>query len=348
MRYSLERLSLFICILQITSCEHLVNEGTNTMIRPNECINISKDNSFNVVFPEVLHCIDLQLVNDTLLVLNSQGVGADSLLFSVYSTRMFEFLGSFVRKGRGPDEMLSPSIAKTGSDYPYLAVRDNQAEKTYLVNVPLSIDYHNSSYNYCSDMTKSFLDWCPISNHTQLIMHVDDNQLLFSVYDYSGQKTIDYNLYKQLNANKYMTKLSSIITSNTSYATAAIFMVCFPYFTVLSDNGHVQSFYTSSDYKKWRHIIDDSFSSESIQYYSSVTSSSQYIIASYLGCSIGQSFKPGHGCHLHVFDWSGNFLYDFSIQEDILDMTYDSIHKHLYCISQFDEKIIRFDLSNEL
>ena len=325
-----------------------MDEGTHSVLHPEKRLTLERDSGFEGNFPNALHCVDIQIVSDTILVLKSGGRGADSLFFAAYSTKSFEYLGSFIHKGRSAGEMLDPHIAKTNTNYPFLAIIDNQTGKACLIDVPRSIEKLEPSSAFHFDLPENPADWCPLKDSTQLFLRIQDNRLLFTVSDLSRRVIKDFDLYKKWNARKYMTKLSSLITANMSNAGAAVLMICFPYLTLLSSDKPVRSCSTASDYKKWRRIIEAPFNPESVQYYMGVTSTADYIIALYYGCSIAQSMNPGHGCHLHIFDWAGNFLYDIETREDVTNIAFEPISKYLYCTSQFDDTIIRFDLSKVL
>jgi len=49
--------------------------------------------------------------------------------------------------------------------------------------------------------------------------------------------------------------------------------------------------------------------------------------------------------HIHVFDWSGSFLYDITVRENVNAMAFDELGGMLYALDRTDNRIYRYDLS---
>ena len=81
------------------------------------------------------------------------------------------------------------------------------------------------------------------------------------------------------------------------------------------------------------------------QYYIGATCSREFVFASYKGISLGELIESAHGTRIHVLDWSGHFLCDICVEEDIRNMAFDSQRNHLYCIDNEKFTIVRYDLN---
>ena len=54
--------------------------------------------------------------------------------------------------------------------------------------------------------------------------------------------------------------------------------------------------------------------------------------------------NPEHAAHIHVFDWDGNFLYNFQLNDHIGAIAWDESSGYLYCTDNASGGIIRYDL----
>ena len=105
-------------------------------------------------------------------------------------------------------------------------------------------------------------------------------------------------------------------------------------------------------YRKWKSVLetpkDMKSIMNSIEYYSTATFSSDYIIAVYPERTMADLAKSsGAAPHIHVFDWDGNFLYDFIVEENVSKIAFVSSQKLLYGLDT-EGRIIRYDLSGIL
>ena len=109
------------------------------LVSPEKVLSLNCDTAFRCPFPEVLHCCGIQIVNDTVLVLQDQVSDSNPYHFKAYSTNTFAYMGSFIRNGRGPGELVQPHIAKSNTLERYLSVNVNQEGKAYKLDVDESI-----------------------------------------------------------------------------------------------------------------------------------------------------------------------------------------------------------------
>lgn len=86
--------------------------------RPAKTVYAQSDATFDLRVPENLYPERLQIVSDSIIVIMKQPDETSSFFFSAYSIRTLRNLGSFLPKGRGPGESLSPNIAAVSSSDP--------------------------------------------------------------------------------------------------------------------------------------------------------------------------------------------------------------------------------------
>ncbi len=124
------KLSLVFAALLAISCKHtgIVSDAPVKFVRPAKSVPSLVCTDLRDAFPEVLDCSRIQVVNDTVLVLQDQPNDDNPYHFTAYSTRDFQYLGSFVRGGRGPGEMLHPNAVRSNSSGRYLILNDKPTE----------------------------------------------------------------------------------------------------------------------------------------------------------------------------------------------------------------------------
>ena len=340
-------ISLFFGLL--LSCgrkDYLLKEGETFFKRARQYSDIDKDAVFDIVFPEVLGAENLQIVSDTVLVIQNSSREADSMLFKAYSTKDYRFLGAFGLKGRGPGEFNAPLIVSSDSKLSTLYIRDNGTGEAYMVDLENALNGRGVDYIKKIVLPGNNVDWVPFDERDILSLVLENDELTFQL---TGSQVYTFHPYKGIDANRYITKMSSLLTGNKTARKVACAMVCFPQIIILNASSYdVSSFAVDPSYRRWKSILNSPFGLESMQYYKHITSSDKYIIALYDGCSISTLAGQNHVPCIHVFNWDGEFLNIFRIKEAVRTMTMDSESTCLYCIDDATGKIIRYDLSKVL
>ena len=77
-------------------------------------------------------------------------------------------------------------------------------------------------------------------------------------------------------------------------------------------------------------------------YYTSICGSAGHLFALYFGIPFDTWVKGAGIPHIHIFDWSGNFLCDLSLHEKIKAITCDS-DERIYGVDQ-DDRVYRYDM----
>jgi hypothetical protein len=350
MRYFRQLLFIMIVFL-VSSCSRtgIVNDVTVKLVKPDKVVSLEFDTTFRCAFPEVLDCFRIRIVNDTILVLQDQVSENNPYHFKAYSTNSFDYLGSFVRIGRGPGEMLHPHITQNNASEKYLSLNDNQLGQAYILDVIESIKAQKASTVKSFSLPSNIIDWLPMSGNGQFILVQENGEMVFhkKMDDVEVCKT--FHLYGGIDGERCLTHFSGFILNNGITGEVAEVMAFFPQINIIDTySENVHSIAVNKDYCRWESVINRMLDMDSKEYYAGATSTSDYIFAAYKGLPLCRLNDPGAGTSIHVFDWADNFLYDIRVSENIDYMTFDSRTKFLYCVAKPENCIVRYDMSGLL
>lgn len=183
----------------------------------------------------------------------------------------------------------------------------------------------------------------------QLIITLEDKKFIFHSIAGDGTISRTFDLYKQARGEQYLTHLSNIMTNDGCSGKVAEFLLLFPQFNIIdTESGQVRSFAVDAAYRKWKSVLNKRIWKDNIDYYTGVTSTRDYLFATYKGVPLSNTYAKGQGTSIHIFDWNGDFLYNIKVAENIDNMAFDSRTGYLYCHERVEDRIIRYDLSNLL
>lgn len=341
---------VFIATVLVSSCIRtgIMNDVPVKLVRPAKEMSLSPDTSFRHSFPEVLHCHALQIVSDSIMVMADQVSENNPYHFKAYSTNTFEYLGSFVRNGRGPGEMISPHIARCNTSDRYLRISDNAIGEAYLVDVLSSIATGRGLFIENYQLPSGIIDWLSIPDSGQFLLQQENEEMIFRIIGSGDYDKEIIRPYEGIDGNRCLTYFSSLFVNNGASGEVAEVMMFFPQINIIdTKSGELFSMAVDNSYRKWKQVLASIITMDTKEYYSGATATSEYIIAAYRHLPLKSMSESGHGTSIHVFDWDGNFLFDIKVSEDVGNITYDCIHKYLYCLDM-DGGIIRYDLSEIL
>lgn len=341
---------IFIVVLIFLSMSCNVRRGIvkNAAVkfaRPDKVVSLSADTTMKCTFAEALNCYSIQIVRDSILILYVQATDGDPYHFKAYSTDTFEYLGAFVRKGRGPGEMLSPHIAKNYTGAAYLSLNDNQVGKAYLVDVFHSISNNNIEIVRSCDLPVGVLDWMPLPDAADFVLQQDGDEMLYRIIRSDANTQQIFHPYEGIPGKGNITYFSSFFTASGTSGKVAEVMIFFPQINFLdTESGSMYSVAVNKAYRKWESVLGRMMGMSTVQYYDGVTSNQDYVFAIYKGLTFSDMDEGGHNCSIHVFDWAGHFLYEIKISENLSDIAYDSSAELMYGLDS-EENIVRYDLS---
>ena len=315
------------------------------MVKARYAAHIEKDTSFSGFFGEVGHFLDLQIVRDSILVVQDIGSAGDSSWFKAYSLECGRYLGSFIKKGRGPSEMLNPRIAKASPGAVCMHVYDIMMGRFCSIDASaLSLPDSDEPLSW-KEIPDNTVLWVPSSVTSFFTMDKQNNEFVFHHSDAKGQIVRSYPLFQGLDAEQLMTHLSCLCAADSQKGVTAVAMLFFPQIVFIDDHGRVRSVSTSKEYRNWKSTISRMIAPDFVQYYSAMAAASDYLFAVYPSCPLGNMAAPDRPYAIQVFNWEGDFLLELSVDERIGSIAYDEKNGFLYGIDTANDCIVRYDLS---
>ena len=340
-----------IVLVLVVSCNRygIVDGVKVDLVTPEKVVSISPDTNFRHNFLEVLHCFQLQIVCDTILVVQEHISETTNSHFKAYSINSADYLGSFIQNGRGPGELIGPRIVQCCPNEKYLNLSCHQMNQAYIIDVIQSIKSGMPAIVQNYTLQTNQLDWHPLPDSASFVFQFDSNLFSFNKIGIDEEITNTTYLSKDINAEHCIIHLSSFMIGHDKTDEIANVMIFSPHIDVIDmSNGQLRSFATDRDYRKWKSQLHRIPDMNTMQYYMAATASPDYIFAVYKKVPLSELHASGHDTSIHVFDWNGNFLYNISVSENIGAIAFDRINRHLYGSDESDCRIIRYDLSQLL
>ena len=348
----MSRFLLVLTALMLTvSCgrNNIVSGVPVRYVTAERSMELKADSSFRYDFPRSLQCVDLTIANDSILVLRETVGSSDSLkFFGCYSLRDYSWLGDYVVKGRGPGEALNPFIrgmlrAADGRECCY--VGDAMLGRVYELDLPLSIERGGTVIRELHGVPANTVYNYPYRDSLRFLVRIgDEDRMLYEVVTADNEVRRSFNLYRSVSAENCLSQISHCTVVNQRAGLAALLMLGLPQMNILDlESGEVRSFAVDREYRRWRDIIER-YDGDSGLYYNYATATEDVILATYAGKSV-MEFANDRNVHIHVFDWSGSFLYDITVRENVNAMAFDELGGMLYALDRTDNRIYRYDLS---
>ena len=339
-----------LCGLGLVSCSRyaLIDKVPVEFKRPAKTIYAQSDATFDLKVPENLYPERLQIVSDSILVIMKQP-DETSPFFSAYSSRTLQCLGSFLAKGRGPGESLSPNMAAVSASAPYLYVRDNSLMLSWEIDVVGSIHVDSVVFARTVPASDPGPVWLPVRDSLFFSYERKGKDLLYKVWTVSGEEYRSFSPFQGLNLARFFSQMSEIPTGDGDNGKLAFLMVFFPILHLLDvESGRWRAIAVDPDWRNWKTLLQEQISMDKMEYYAGATSSAEYIIALFQKHRIGRTMEAGARSEIHFFDWSGEFLYRILVEDNLAGLSFDSINSYLYGIERVAGRILRYDLSSIL
>lgn len=337
-----------ICLVLVFSCSRsgILNDVPVSYLRPVESITAVPDTSSRNAFTEVGNCIDIQIVNDSIMICQDQATDSDPYFFKAFSTDSHRYLGSFIRKGRGPGEMISPRMASLPCNVSALYLTDNSEGTVSIIDVARSIESGMADTIGSGGLSPEMIDWCPVHDNGRFVLELQSDRMVYSVFE--DEKILhSFAPYGELSGETYATHLSSILLNNFTGGIVAEVMLFLPQINLFDTSlGTVRSIASDKSYRNWKSMLDCMIGPDTVQYYMAATCSSKYIFAAYKGMTLKDMMSNGSGTSIHIFDWEGKFIRSIQVEEDIREMTFDESNNQLYGIDKSSGNIVRYNLQD--
>ena len=336
-----------ICISILSACGQNTDNVFDAPVKRGSAkiINTLDGEIVNIVEDKPNVITDIFVVDSVLLL---KGKKQDSpYMIYVYSLQDNSYLGNYVAKGRGPNELLSPQFNGFVKKNDQLYLFDLNLCASYLFDYRKSVETNNTVLSKLVKLPARTLYAYPMDKgHIAIVPEEDD--YVCEILDENGKQIKEFSLYPHVSGMQYFSELSSSFVVNQKQKKLAIAMCRVPQVNILNlDSGDKVTTAVSPEYMEWNKLINEDMT-KSRDYYSSSTQSSKYFMALYRGGLTTKEQMDGtKNLHLHVFDWDGNFIYDISLSERLRAIALDESSKTLYGVDTFDN-IYKYDMSGVL
>ena len=350
---------LFLAISFLTSSCVKVEKTYSNIVQkhiPDSCITISlekKELPIDLIYPT-----DIQVVDTFLLVSQHHNEN----IIQAYSTLSLKHLGSFLKKGSGPNEVMTFGlIAQSYTEFgnPKLII---QSYPNYLgiLDIKQSIEsgraVFDKQYRFETILGKDLF----LASHS---VYVLDSVNLMMTKDplRSGVKNDNNFFWEFYNSEK------DVVTRQLKYENFS-FMNSFlkeSYRSLKPDRSKVALFYrffdmvSIADLKSGK-VVQVIPSGKSIDpnkvrdidlrclYYKMGKCTNDYIFGLYAGgLSVLKEDDPmsNKNCSLRIYNWHGDLLYNYQFEDNVRMFTVDESQSFMYVVTDSDS-IIRYDLNN--
>ncbi len=331
----------------IVACEssYVVPDVKTKYVTAENTVAITRDTTFCSCFSEVRSCVDVQVVCDTLLVIKDQVGNSDDCRFKIYSTGDFEYLGAIIRKGRGPGELVAPYVVKSFSSSKYLSLNDRPTGCSYMVDIQASIASGVTVIVQRTAIPEDVIDWIPLSGTANFALQQVGSRIAYNIIYDNGQSESICELNESIDANRHVTIMSSVCVNDVSTQKSAVVMMFFPQINIVDiKSGKIRSVAVGKDIRKFDLILNQRLTPHTKQYYIDAISTKSHIIATYKNLPLNKLNDVNVGTEIHVFDWTGRFVLNIIVAENIAEITFDEKNKYLYGIDSSNGDIVRYDL----
>lgn len=338
-------LPLFVVLL-ISSCARVSNPSPDSSIAQHFIDDSCAVLSFQKeVLPiDLLYPTDMLTVDTFLLVSQHH----DENIMQVYGTSSLKFLGSFLRKGGGPNEVMnfglvSQSYVEDGrskvviQSYPnYLGVLDvgrsleaGQAvyDKQYRFETHLGKELFLASHSvYVLDSARLMMTKDPLRSGVKF-----DNNFYWEFYDLNADKVTGWLKYENFPFMDSFLKESNRAMKPDRSKVALLYR----FFDMISiadlKSGKVVQIMPEGTSLS-PSVVEDV--ETRCLYYKMGECTDDYIFGLYangLNVSKENDSRFNRNCSLRVYDWSGNLLYTYHFEDYIRMFTVDGQQRCLVC-----------------
>ena len=272
---------------------------------------------------------------------------------SVYDIRKDRFLGSLLRKGRGPEEYITASywgeynIDDNGDLYIYFsAINEKEILKCNISEFLRTGEY----------TTENLYSFSNISYKTHIL---NDSEFLSYFYDYDKQQVFfrkfsstkeDYTDYlvfnKTIPSPSGFELLSSANRLSPNKDKIAMGQLNFSFINILDLTNPKNNLSIMPDralYESFE-VVQNKAIEDQIMNYIDLKCSLSYIYALYSGQRFNDWQEVEHGVELHIVDWQGRGIARLIIDESLLLFYIDENSKTMYAFDYLENTYI-YDLS---
>lgn len=356
LRNKFHKALFFYCIALslLVSCTSAiyVDDIRTDFKRPLKSVTILSDTTIFSIQHECLYCVDIAVASDSHILLRENDVTEDNgKFYKAYSLPDFSYKGDLLMKGRGTGEFIFPYVVEdpvsVDTEAPMAYVFDITLSQSFGVDVAASLRDGKTKVKRLPSLPYDVIYAYPYLDSLQFVMNMEQDRLWCQIIDNNGERKNSMCMFGSIPVSRSLPFLGSTTVFDRNEGRIAILMACLPQVNIINaEMTGVFGIAVNKSYRNWKRILnamDDKTMSDPVRYYKDAVSSDGYIIGLYKG--FRDSEDRHSEMHLHIFDWSGNFLYDVGICEHIGAITYDKRTGYLYGLDKSAAEIYRYDLS---
>ena len=276
-----------------------------------------------------MRCNAIQLVQDTILVLQDRATEENIHHFKAYSVNSSDYLGAFGRLGRGPGETISPHVMKSAAYAEWLVLNDNAMRKAWAVDVMESTVSGSMIAADLFELPAGVVDWTFLPDSCSFSLRLEHGKAVFHTEDCGSSVLNSYSLNDAIGVSGKVAEA----------------MVFFPQINIFDTKaGLARSFAMNKACRYWKTVVSGMPDMSTVEYYEGIAATEDYIFAACRGVPLGRLDESGPGSSIHILDWNGDFLYDVRVDENIGDIAFDERTQRLYCIDRLEGGVVVYDL----
>jgi hypothetical protein len=344
----MKNIRLFLLVLFVVTALNSCSDKNNFGIGSIKTVRFEKEYR---VLGEHLNVdsigVNMIMIIDRYLI---TGLYSQEYFTKIYDLRSLNLIGSFFRKGQGPDDFRRPIFSQVRS--PYLVIDDWGYRRIKVVNIPESINNIDGRLSTRHTIKYSNAEIAD----PEKVLYANDTLLLIKSYD-ENRETLSYFKYnpvKQKVTDEIM-MFNYPITSDIRYKNIATLADC-----IKPDGSKIVSIAGCLDQLDILDVVhpDKSISVTENDYlfdYEYVKSlgdnSKDFYLFSCcsdnLICAAYQNYAK-HANEIHIIDWNGNPVCKLILDRRIKDFTMDFDNGFMYAVSEMEEQIYRYNISDIL
>lgn len=252
-------------------------------------------------------------VIDSVLVFFGENVNSSSLCYA-YSTVDGSFLGSFINKGRGPNELMFPMFSGTDIDvngYRQICINDMTLHSIVLFDVLSSVRNKTTIMSKLISEQRNMWDVLPREDSLFWFKSATkDHRLVYELSGTSRSKIYSTFIpFPQVSGAPYLAKMSSFDLLSEHNGVIAMAMPYLPHIYFYNiESEERRAINVKKEYATLEEVVSNK---ENPLYYGDMVASDSHLFGLFSG--FPRSEKGNIHQHIHIFDWNGRFIYDFEL-----------------------------------
>ena len=290
---------------------------------------------------------ELFVIDSLFIVTHSR----DSTFITIYKSDNLKKIGTYIQKGRGPDEFFN-FIYDNQFYYDSCGVSlyfsDMNKREIYTLRLNNLINNLGNPIKKIASTPGVGLPTFVLGENRYLSKIYDDPdfKVSYMIFDSTGNEVKDYPLYKNLGTSIRMNQIASSDVLNKDRSKVMMGMTLFNQINLINLETNEYKVITVSDDPLF--ISEKEVANRFVCYYSRLCTYNDLVFALYTNMGFREWGKNSKSrSNIHVFNWEGKPIAEIIVNEDLNYITTDSSKNKLYGITT-DEIIYVYDLPQSI